>query len=254
MSLLIDYTELLARDPRPERQIEPPARGTELTNGSTAVYNRLGGLLTRLSTEHAVEVAPMLAIWVTQGGSRPPARRRANLRFEVQRYFNTWGRQNRQEFDSHFKFGGHSLQPGQPWENQEYRGEVGSFAAVHHNQNSEYSALTIARMLSGDEIALGSASAGGPLLGLAEHAACGFDTASSMFEAFQQTEGVQVVALLGYLITHSAPKAGDLLRYLRDGDWELFAKYYTGADQVPMDGARLRAAYAAASTLVKSKR
>lgn len=254
MSLLIDYTEQLAKDPRPERPVLTAARCSELSAGAAVVFNRLGGLLTRLSGEHGAEVASLVAIWVTQSGGRPPGRRRANLRFEVQRFFNNWGRQNRQEFDGHFKFGGHSLQPGQPWENQEYRGEVGSFTAVHHNQNSEYSALTIARMLCGDELAFGASSVGGSLLGVAEHATMGFDSCAAMFEAFQEGEAVQVVALLSYLVAHSAPKAGDLLRYLRDSEWDLFSKYYTGADQVPMDSARLRAAYAAAAILLKGKR
>lgn len=254
MNLLTDYTELLHQDSRPERPLEAPPRSSELVNRSAAVFNRLGGLMTRLTNEHPVEIPCMVAIWVAQSGGRVSTKSRTALRFEVQRFFNFWGRQNRQEFDGHFKFGGHSLQPGQPWENQEYRGEVGLFAGVHHNQNSEYSALTAARMLSGDDVALSSSSLGGPLLAVADHVSMGFDRASVMFEAFQEGEAIQLIALLSRLISHSAPKVGDLLRYLRNKDWDPFARYFTGADQIPMDVARLHAAHSAAAGLLKAKR
>jgi hypothetical protein len=253
MNLLMDCAELLHQDSKPERPLEPPPRISGLANAVAAVFNRLGGLMLRLTEEHAVEIPCLLAIWVVQSGGRAPAHGRATLRFEVQRFFNLWGRQNRQEFDTHFKFGGHSLQLGPPWENQEYRGEAGLFTGVHHNQNSEYSALTMARMLAGDEPALCSSSLGGPLLAVAEHVSMGFDRPAAMFEAFQEGETIQLIALLRHLIAHSAPKAGDLVRYLRNKDWDSFAKYFTGADQIGMDAARLRATYLAAVGVLRAK-
>jgi|HubBroStandDraft_1064217.scaffolds.fasta_scaffold188520_1 hypothetical protein len=251
MNLLTDHTKLLNQDSKPERRLEAPPRSSDLVNGAAAVFNRLGGLMAGLAEQHAVDIPCQLAIWVAQSGGRVSIRSsRSMIRFEVQRFFNLWGRQNRQDFDGHFKFGGHSLQPGQPWENQEYRGEEGSFAGVHHNQNSEYSALTIARMLCGDDLALASSSLGGPLLPVADHLSMGFDRPSAMFEAFREGEGIQLSALLNHLISHSAPKVGDLLRYLRKKDWDSFANYFTGADQIPMDVARLQAAYSAAVGLL----
>jgi hypothetical protein len=109
-------------------------------------------------------------------------------------------------------------------------------------------------MLCGDDLALSSSSLGGPLLDAAEHLSMGFESAPAMFGAFQEGEAIQLVALMSHLITHSAPKAGDLLRYLRNQEWDPFAKYFTGSDQIPMDAARLRAAHVAAAGLVKAKR
>jgi hypothetical protein len=50
----------------------------------------------------------------------------------------------------------------------------------------------------------------------------------------------------------AAPKAGDLLQHLRARDWTNFAKFYNGMGQVPVYSAKLKAAYEAATPLLKA--
>jgi hypothetical protein len=104
------------------------------------------------------------------------------LRFEVQQFFARWGNWNHHEF---FRFGGHNLQTGHSWENQEFRSEPATrFTSVHHNQNSEYATLTMARMLARNPPALSCASLGGPLLPVDAHDALGYATPNEMFDAW----------------------------------------------------------------------
>jgi hypothetical protein len=251
MTLLKDDTELLAGSLVADAPVQIAARSPELVTAAASVFNRSGALLSRLSKNAGIDVACPIAVWMVQSGGRPFVPRRAALRFEVQQFFAIWGNRVRHEFDLHFRFGGHNLQTGHSWEGHEFRSEpAGRYCSVHHNQNSEYAALTMARMLAGDAQALSCASLGGPLLPVDAHATLGYASALEMLVAYQKSERAHILGFFDYCQARLAPKAGDLIKHLRAHDWYLFAKHYTESDRCPIDAERLAAAHTAATNLL----
>jgi hypothetical protein len=254
--------EFFQRDPQlssvplePSIPVRTLPRSTEVEHAATSVFNRLGGLMGVLASDTGMEVSTVVAVWVAEGGNRLFLPKRAPIRLEVHQLFEGWGKRNRQIFDTHFRFGGHSLQPGQPWENQEFRTEnPGPFTSVHHNQNSEYAALTLAQILSGDEVAVASCSIGGCQLTMNAHGLLGFDSACQMYEAFQQSERAHVVGFFDFCRNKPAPKVGELINCLRVKDWTNFAKNYNGPETAPIYGPRLENAYRAAAGLITEKK
>ena len=254
MTLLKDDSQLQDGSLAVDVMVDPPPRSPELMVAAAAVFNRIGALLARLAKESGMDVACPIAVWLVQSGGRAFVPRRAPLRFEVQHFFTRWGNWNRNEFDLHFRFGGHNLQTGHAWENQEFRSEpTARFTSVRHNQNSEYATLTMARMLAGDQPALSCANLGGSLLPLDSHAALGYDTACDMFDAYQESERAHILGFFDYCRIRPGPKAGDLIKHLQVRDWNLFAKHYTESDSFPLDPERLGAAHAAAARLLRER-
>ncbi len=229
-----------------------PTQSTLTQRSMAAVYNRLGGLLEVLTETTGVDVPRITAVWLVESSGLPFTPKRAAIRLEVHQLYDTWGKRNRNVFDSHFRFGGHNGQAGHAWENQEYRAEdTGIFHAVHHNQSSEYAAVTLAQLLAGDEIAFTSSSIGGCQVMMNSFRMLGYETAKEMYEAFQKSESAHVLTFFDFCSTKAAPKTGDLLNYLRVRDWNNFAKYYNGAGQIPAYAAKLQAAYETAAALLK---
>lgn len=216
-------------------------------------YNRIGGLLTAVSRKAEIPLENVLSVWMVESGGRAMTPGKAIIRFEVHLFYKAWGKQNADAFDTHFRFGGHHLVPGRSWENHEYRAEEDApFSAVHHNQNSEYTALTLARMLGGDEPAFSSTSIGGPQILMEAHGWLGYDTAALMYQAFQASEQAQVLGFFDFCHAKPAPGKGDLLRYLRRNDWEQFTRYYNGPGQVTVYSERLQKNVAAVQKILEN--
>ena len=218
---------------------------------AAAVFNRLGGLLRQLAGKTGIEPANIVAVWLVESGGRPFNSKRAAIRVEAHQFFEAWGKRNHQEFDAHFRFGGHNLQPGHPWENQEFRTEDrGTFSSIHHNQKSEYAALTLAQVLAGDETALRCASIGGGHITMNAYSMLGYESARAMYDAFQMSERAHVLGFLDFCRAKPAPKVADLIGYLKVRDWANFAKFYNGPGQVATYSQKLQATYEAASGLL----
>jgi hypothetical protein len=226
----------------PEHSLETSPRDSDERQAVITTYNRLGGLMAKLACQYEVSLASIIAIWVAAGGWRPQRPSRLPICFRVNEFFEIWGIRWRQDFDVHFRFGGHSLQAGQPWENHEYRADIqGRFASVHHNQNSEYKALTLARMLSGDETAVVCLTAGGPQLPIQDYRLLGYNSGSDMFKMLQTAEITHVLSFFDMCYFKQAPRSGQLLQYLRVKDFVNFSKYYNGAVELDRLGERLQA-------------
>jgi hypothetical protein len=234
--------------------IVPPPGSKEPQPSACRVATRLGGLLQLLVAKTGVEGAAVIAVWLVESGGRSFTQKKSPLRLEVHQLFDTWGKRTRQQFDLHFRFGGHNLQPGQPWENQEFRTEeTGEFHSVHHNQRSEYAALTLAQVLAGAEEGLRCASIGGCQIMMNSFGSLGYSSAQEMYTAFQESERAQVLGFFDFCQNKLAPNAGDLLNYLRAKDWANFAKYYNGPGQVAVYLAKLQSAYQAGVVALRMK-
>jgi hypothetical protein len=218
-------------------------------------YQRIGGLLDKLAERTAIDPSAALAVWLAESSARPFQYHQAVIRFEVHHLFELWGKRNRQEFVSHFRFGGHSLQPGHPWENHEFRSRTtDQFTSVHHNQKTEYSALTLAQVLATEESGLRCASIGGCQILMSAFAMLGYDSAKAMYQAFQASERNHILGFFSFCYAKPAPKTGDLIVYLRQHDWLNFAKYYNGGSQMPVYAAKMRDAYEAATLVTHAAR
>jgi hypothetical protein len=228
-----------------------PAHASPNQRAVAAVYNRLGGLLERLAEMTEIDAAGVVAVWYVESGGLPFVPKRAVIRLEVSQLFEVWGKRDRQLFDNHFRFGGHNQQPGHPWENQEFRTQdSGNYSSVHHNQNSEYAALTLAQVTASDEIAFCCASIGGCQIMMNAHRALGYDTAQEMYECFQSSERNQLLSFFDFCAQKPSPKVGDLPHYLKARDWNNFAKFYNGSGQVAAYAAKLKAGYESMKSLL----
>lgn len=255
MRFFKDDEALVAAPIEPEEALTLPPQANANQRALASIYNRLGGLLTLLAGKTGIEVAAVAAVWFVESGGRPFVPKRAVVRLEVHQLFDLWGKRSRPQFDAHFRFGGHNNQPGSPWENQDFRTQdTGGFSAVHHNQSSEYAALTLAQIIAGDEIAFRCTSIGGCQLMMSAFQTLGFESAKQMYETFQTSEAAHVLTFFDFCQTKSAPKVGDLLNYLKARDWQSFAKYYNGSGQVPVYSARLKSAFDTASVLLKGRK
>ena len=252
MNFLKDDEELIALTPQSKKQLEIPIEAGMVQRSVLAVYNRLGGLMEVLAERVQLEPASMIAVWYVESSGLAFVPRRAVMRLEVHQLYDIWGKRNRTVFDSHFRFGGHNGQGGNPWENQEYRTQdTGGFHAVHHNQSSEYAAITLAQIIAGDETAFTCASIGGCQLMMNSFRTLGYESAKEMYTAFQTSENFHVLTFLDFCSWKSAPKSGDLLTYLRIRDWTNFAKYYNGKGQFAAYALKLKDAYEIAARALK---
>jgi hypothetical protein len=230
---LKDDSDLMAAPLPGKPVIRLQEEGGGIEVAVAAIYERFGGLLDALAEKTGVDAATIVSIWLVESSGRPFVAKHACIRFEVHHFFERWGKRNRQEFDVHFRFGGHNLQSGRAWENHEFRTEdAGAFGSVHHNQNSEYAALTLAQVLSGDEIALSCASIGGTQILIESHSWLGYESARQMYDSFQESERAHVLGFFDFCRAKPSPHAGDLIGYIRAGDWANFAKFYNGPGQI----------------------
>ncbi len=211
----------------PAQKLEQPARCDESQRLVIEVHNDFGNFISEIASSHGIEATTVLAVWLALTGWRPSRNMRIPLYVRLHQLFELWGKKFKQEFDVHFRFGGHMLQSGQPWENHEYRSHPEqSYTSVHHNQNSEYRTLTLARVLAGDEVSLWCCLAGAFHVPLQDHESLGFDQASDLYKAMQDSTRTQIILFFDYCHKKLAPKANDLLAYLKQRDWEAFATNY----------------------------
>ncbi|MFZ0590369.1 MAG: N-acetylmuramidase domain-containing protein [Bryobacteraceae bacterium] len=255
MNLLKDDPELQSIALELAQPLPVPTQANPNQRAVAAVYNRLGGLLQQVAEKTETDAAGVAAVWLVESGGLPFVPKRAVIRLEVSQLFEVWGKRDREVFDNHFRFGGHNQQPGNPWDNQEYRTQdSGNYSSVHHNQNSEYGALTLAQVIAGDEVAFSCASIGGCQIMMNAYRMLGYETAREMYDAFQLSERTQVLSFFDFCRQKPAPKLGDLLQYLKARDWNNFARFYNGTGQVPAYAAKLKAGYDSMKTLLNVPR
>jgi len=119
--------------------------------------------------------------------------------------------------------GGRAGIPGSAYQNHKYRPVTsGAWQSFHGNQDREYAVLALATSLGGAETARLSASFGGAQIMGFNHAACGYDTASEMFDAFAADPKWQVLGFFDFCRTNG------LIHDIRDREWVHFGNAYNG--------------------------
>ena len=251
MNFLKDNEQLKAVALQPCQPLAVTSRLNPKQRAVASLYNRLGGLFEKLSQETGVDLRAALAVWVVESSAAPFIPKRAMVRVEIHQLYEEWGKRNRTAFENHFRFGGHGQQPGNPWENQEYRTQTsGLYSSVHHNQTAEYAALTLSRLVAGDETALSCTSIGGCQIMMDSFKLLGYENILAMYNAFQASETAHVFGFFDFCRAKPAPKVGDLIRCLQAKDWLGFGKSYNGSGQVQAYATALQTTYETASVLL----
>lgn len=214
-----------------------------------ATWNRIGGLLGLLCTGLGIAPAAALAVWKVECGALEFIRGTPVLRFEAHVFFNHWGKDHEELFDSHFQFGGRNGIAGARWERHRFRqNENNDWRRLHGDQSTEYQALALAESLAGGETASLCASFGGPQIMGFNHAVIGYDTALAMRQAFARTERWQVCGFFDFCT------AKDIIEALRAADWTAFATIYNGPGNAAVYAARIAEAHAEARHLFTCNR
>jgi len=246
-----DREELLAAPLAPAVPLTAKPGWTAAQKALAGVYNRLGGLMDALAKEAQSDTAAVLALWYVESGGRAHKPGSAIIRFECNLLYSAWGAKNAAVYRRYFRHGGFEGASGKPWENHQFRtAETQPFRPVHASQASEYQALELAIRLAGETPALEAASIGGCQIVVCNYALIGYPSPRAMYDAFQADERAHVLGFFDFCARKSAPKQGDLLRYLQAKDWTKFAAYYNGAGNAAVYGGRIQTNYELARAIL----
>jgi LAS superfamily LD-carboxypeptidase LdcB len=225
---------------------------SDLKRSLARIYNRLGGLMTLLSTNLGIELPAILAVWYVESAGRSHTPNQAIIRFENHLFYRKWGKENQTSYNQHFQHGGHNGISGEAWQNHKFREmPTEPFQTFHGDQTREYQVLAFASRLAGEDIALQCISIGGPQILISGYRMLGYSTPRELYDAFQSGERPQVLGFFDfcqYKLGHGRNR-GALLRHLAALNWEEFARGYNGAGKVATYSRKLREAYTAAQDI-----
>jgi hypothetical protein len=233
----------VAMEPGEQREIS----GTGDERALARIYNRLGGLMEELAEETGIDLAAILAVWKVESGGRDHTPNRAIVRFENHLLYRNWGIHNDDKYSRYFQHGGHRGIPGRPWENHRFRKDPKeSFQGFHGDQDAEYEVLKWAIHLSGGDIAYRCISIGGPQILGENYRLIGYQIPGEMYQAFQADERAHVLGFFDFC------QACKLIRFLRNQEWDDFARGYNGSGQVAQYGNWIESAFNAALRIVRA--
>lgn len=213
------------------------AQGALATRVAQA-WNRYGNLLGLIADRLRVDVGLAVALIAGSGDPRGmAANERLVLRFEVQAFYETWGKDNPQAFADHFRF-----DAARSWQGHRWRASAGSaWQEVHAGLDNEWAAFQLARSLD-REAACSATALGFPRLLGACHTLAGYESAAQMFDAFASSERYQVLALFDVMA--GAGGNSRQAQALRRGAVESFAVLHAGAGDAARFATALRRAAA----------
>jgi len=199
-------------------------------------YNVIGGVADRLGALAGVEPMAALAVWYVESGGAAFVPGKPIMRFENHKFFRFWGKDHAAAFDAQFQMGGRNGVPGASHQNHRVRpGGAGAWRSFHGDQTKEYDVLALATQLGGKDAACMSASFGGAQIMGFNHDACGYATATAMFDAFAADPRWQVLGFFDFC------RSNALMVDIRDHHWIDFGQRYNGDGAVY--GPRLKEAY-----------
>ena len=244
MSFFKDEPEIADAPLEPPQPVVPPGGASQLVRSLARTYNRLGGLLTALSSDVDVSVEATLAVWQVESGGLPHVENRPVLRFENHKFFEHWGKNNTASFDSHFQFGGRKGIAGKKWENHRFRRDASQpWRTFHGDQAKEYDVFEFASGLGGLEPACLASSFGGPQILGSNYEVLGYDSATALFRAFQESERWHVCGFFDFC------RSNNLIDEIQQQRWVKFAEGYNGKGQAEAYGAKIQEAFEAALEL-----
>ena len=216
-----DEVRVLPLVPAQLRAVPPGLSQNQIR--AARIWNQYGGLLEPLAQRIGIEPAVAVAVVAVESGGRGfGADGRMIIRFENHIFFNLWGKNNRDAFNTLFTFN-----PDVTWQGHKFRPNANApFQDVHTgSQSSEWDALNVAASLDANA-AKRSISMGLPQIMGFNHRRIGYDTVEAMFDAFSADERWQLLGLFAFIVTNPALPAA-----LQQGDFVAFARGYNGSGQ-----------------------
>ena len=206
------------------------------------IWNRFGGLLADLAAERKIELGVAVAVLAVEAGGRgfgPDGR--MLIRFENQIFFDRWGKDNRAEYDQHFRFNleqrwmGHKWRPDPkgPWLPTDT-------ADFHGSQDREWQGFSFARALD-DTAAKLSISMGAPQIMGFNYLALNYDSVHKMFDAFSASERNQIIGFFNF-VQGASPNSARM-QALQQQDFNAFASHYNGPGQGAKYGSLMRGVF-----------
>jgi hypothetical protein len=219
--------------PPDSKMIPALAKHSASQKMAAKVWNSQGGLLEILCGIIEVEPACAVAVLcVESGGAGFDASNRMIIRFENHIFWNLWGKNNPNTFNTHFTFN-----PQKKWLGHKFRAAAnGAWVDFHGGQNGEWQVFDFARGLN-ENAALNAISMGGPQIMGFNSSAIGYDTAREMFDNFSSDIRYQTLGLFDFLRGHGS--TSKMIDALQTRDYTRFASYYNGSGQAPVYGARI---------------
>ncbi len=217
---------------QPDAPLSAPAEVDAKERRLCAIWNRLGGLFTRLAARMNIEPALVVAVWATEsGGAAFGADGRMIIRFENHIFFSRWGQEHETLFRQHFTFN-----PAQRWRDHRWRPAPDRpWQSFHGDQAAEWTVFQFAAQLD-DTAAKLSISMGGPQIMGFNFSAAGFASVQAMFTAFTRGEQYQVLGFFNFI-------RGRAVAALQERNFEGFARAYNGPGQVATYSKILRSYY-----------
>jgi hypothetical protein len=189
------------------------------------IWNQYGGLLIALSNVLNIDPGVAAAVLaIESGGQAFDLNNRMIIRFEVQVFYQQWGKDNREKFNKHFMY-----DEAQRWTGHKYRLNGKSpWIDVHSDQSTEWAAFDFARNLN-EIAALMSISMGAPQIMGFNYSLIGYRGVGYMYKAFSTDIRNQIFGFFDFIQGVVADDAA--IKALQTGDFESFAIYYNGTGQ-----------------------
>ncbi len=193
-------------------------------------WNLQGGLLAALcNLTEIVEGAAVSVLCVESGGKGFGSDNRMIIRFENHIFWGQWGKNHPEEFNAHFRYSSQK-----PWQNHAFRLNLHDpWIPFHGKQNLEWLVFDFARRLD-EPAAMRSISMGGPQIMGFNHSRIGYDSARSMFDAFQSDIRYQILGLFDFI--KGPGVTSPIVEALQRNNFESFASFYNGPGQAARYG------------------
>lgn len=210
--------------PEEERiRFQPGFTSRQRTVGRT--WNRQGGLIATLSDFTDIDTSAAVAVLCVESrgkGFGPDGR--MIIRFENHIFYRKWGKNNRNQFNAHFRYSSQKA-----WRNHEFRSnKYGRWRGFHGQQALEWQVFEFAKNLN-EPAALQSISMGGPQIMGFNHATIGYDSAIEMFDAFESDIRYHILGLFDFI--RGTGTTSPMIQALQRNNFETFASHYNGPGQ-----------------------
>ncbi|MBW2439335.1 MAG: DUF3380 domain-containing protein [Deltaproteobacteria bacterium] len=188
-------------------------------------WNGQGGLISTLSDFTDIDTSAAVAVLCVESrgkGFGPDGR--MIIRFENHIFYRKWGQNNRDKFNTHFRYSSQKA-----WQNHEFRpNERGRWMGFHGKQDAEWRVFEFAKNLN-EPAALQSISMGGPQIMGFNHSTIGYDSAKEMFDAFASDIRYHILGLFDFI--RGAGTTSPMIQALQRKNFETFASHYNGPGQ-----------------------
>ncbi len=185
-----------------------------LENRVATTWNRYGWLLTILSDTLNIDLATAIALVTAEVTSRGLNRDgQMPIRFEINAFFDKWGKQNPDQFAQYFKF-----DQARPWQGHQWRPAPDqTWLDCHENQNDEWSLFEVAHSLDNSAAKLSLVMGATQIPGCV-YATLGYVSVAEMFDAFASSELCQLVGLFDLIAGPNATSRQIVALQMKDFD------------------------------------